>query len=680
MKPSDLSDAEQSVWTASPAGTWVDLRAGDQRDRLSEAGRWGPERTVRASVIGALLLGAAGKEPGCVPGVRLRGVRVAGRLDLMGATVSSSLVCEHCWFDMAPRFVEATAKTIRLVNCSLPGLNGTRMRAEGILNLYQTRIRGVLLLDRAAIAGEICLRQTVIEGGTGEALTARGLVVSGDLDLTELTSEGPIRLGSARIDGSVLLADAHLNSPGGLALDVTNAVIGAELDGSRMIVEGETRLRHARITGRADLDAARLRNPGGVALGAGGLTAEGGVRCARLSASGEVRFIGARLGADLTLGDAELQNPAGVALNLDRAALQDINARGLAVDGGSVHLVGARVAGLVNLAGARLSAGEGAMALNADGSSIDRRLVLDKAHVTGEVSVSSSQLGSRMLFRGARIENPGRTALRLSPVDVGVDVLCNDATITGKTDLTGARIGRRLDFTGAQVSNPDGTAIDASALQAAEVSIRTEVPIQGIVDLGHARIGVLRDDPQKWPAEMRLGGTSYQALEPQLSARQRLEWLALDKNSHSTQPHEQLAALYSATGQAGSARRVLYAAERGQNATRTFPGRAWGLLQDVTVGYGYRPARAALWLLTLLAIGSATYATTPPAPLTSSGIPHFNPVIYTLDLLLPVVDLGQKHAFNPAGAEQWLSYLLTAGGWILVSTIAASVARTLTRK
>jgi len=158
--------------------------------------------------------------------------------------------------------------------------------------------------------------------------------------------------------------------------------------------------------------------------------------------------------------------------------------------------------------------------------------------------------------------------------------------------------------------------------------------MQGLVDLGHARIGVLRDDPQNWPDELRLGGSSYEALEPQLPARQRLRWLALDRGSRSPQPHEQLAALYTATGQPADARQVLYAAERLHRTTKTFPGRLWSFLQDITVGYGYRPARAMLWLLALLAIGSVIYAAAPPAPLNQSGAPHFNAVFYTLDLLL----------------------------------------------
>ena len=47
---------------------------------------------------------------------------------------------------------------------------------------------------------------------------------------------------------------------------------------------------------------------------------------------------------------------------------------------------------------------------------------------------------------------------------------------------------------------------------------------------------------------------------------------------------------------------------------------------------------------------------------------------------MPVVNLGQKYAYNPAGFEQWLSYLLIAAGWILATTIAASITRIITRR
>jgi hypothetical protein len=51
-------------------------------------------------------------------------------------------------------------------------------------------------------------------------------------------------------------------------------------------------------------------------------------------------------------------------------------------------------------------------------------------------------------------------------------------------------------------------------------------------------------------------------------------------------------------------------------------------------------------------------------------------VIYTLDLLLPIIDLGQERAFQPVG---WLAYVLILAGWLLATTIAAGLTRSLRR-
>lgn len=109
-----------------------------------------------------------------------------------------------------------------------------------------------------------------------------------------------------------------------------------------------------------------------------------------------------------------------------------------------------------------------------------------------------------------------------------------------------------------------------------------------------------------------------------------------------------------------------------------FPARVWGLLQDWAVGYGYRPSRAALWLLALLTVGTAVFWFNPPLRV-HNGI-HFNAFFYTLDVLVPVLKLGQEKAFTPNGAgTQWFTYLLTITGWGLATTVATGVTRTLTR-
>ena len=80
-----------------------------------------------------------------------------------------------------------------------------------------------------------------------------------------------------------------------------------------------------------------------------------------------------------------------------------------------------------------------------------------------------------------------------------------------------------------------------------------------------------------------------------------------------------------------------------------------------------------------LAAGSIVFSVAPPPVLAAGNAPHFNGIIYTLDLMLPVVNLGQRYAFNPGGPEQWLSYFLIAAGWTLATTVAAGLARVLRR-
>jgi hypothetical protein len=259
-------------------------------------------------------------------------------------------------------------------------------------------------------------------------------------------------------------------------------------------------------------------------------------------------------------------------------------------------------------------------------------------------------------------------------------VFCEGLTVTGGVRAPGATIGGELNFDGAKIRNGPGTALEALSLQANVLSLRLAEPPDGLVVLNHARARIILDDPATWPRQLSVYGLSYDSLEPRLPAPRRLEWLARDPDGHQPLPYEQLAAHYTAIGRPGSARQVMYARERILRRTKGPLARAWSLLQDLTIGYGYQPWRALAWLALLLVAGSVTFAVHPPPPLQAGDTPRFNPVIYTLDLLLPVVDLGQKHAFNPGGAEQWLSYALIAAGWLLVTTVAAGAARVLSRR
>jgi hypothetical protein len=86
------------------------------------------------------------------------------------------------------------------------------------------------------------------------------------------------------------------------------------------------------------------------------------------------------------------------------------------------------------------------------------------------------------------------------------------------------------------------------------------------------------------------------------------------------------------------------------------------------------------WLLALLLLGTVVYGLHHPSPVEPGKAPDFHAAVYTLDLLLPIIDFGQDKAFTPQGAYQWLSYLLIAAGWLLATTVVAGITRAVSRQ
>jgi len=218
-------------------------------------------------------------------------------------------------------------------------------------------------------------------------------------------------------------------------------------------------------------------------------------------------------------------------------------------------------------------------------------------------------------------------------------------------------------------------AVWAEQLQARELMLQTAQPADGTIDLRDARIGVLHDDPATWPAAVRLEGLAYDSLDPPLTGSQRLGWLTRDRGGYVPGAYEQLDSMYQRLGDGEQARVIRLAKQRRRRQTLPPATRAWGYLQDWTVGYGYRPGRAAADLMLPWVAGSLAFSLHHPPPAVGADPRTFQPVIYALGLLLPVVDFQQEDTFTPQGAQSWLAFLLIAAGWILTTTVAAAIVR-----
>ncbi|WP_330334936.1 membrane-associated oxidoreductase [Streptomyces sp. NBC_00536] len=359
---------------------------------------------------------------------------------------------------------------------------------------------------------------------------------------------------------------------------------------------------------------------------------------------------------------------------------------------GPVRLAGARIAGGLFIRraviGTPATGGEDREDQEADQepqlqvnhADIGTDVIAMELTVHGQTKINGTTVGGQINLDDARLLAPGGTALHAETLTVGTDLRAMRMETHGRVNLTGSRIPGQLNLAYARLVNPGGVALRASSCVAGEVWLRSCPTIQGAVNLRRSQFDMLHVTPATLPEQIRFDGLTYRTLVPHLPAEERLPALEREAAGYLPYAYEQLAAAYRSAGDEGAARSVQLAKLRRHRRTLPRHARVWGLLQDVTVGYGFRPLRAAGWLMALLCTGAVAYGLRPPAPLKPGEAPEFNPVFYTLDLMLPIIGFGQEEAFGPRGWYQWLSYLLIVTGWVLATTTAAGVSRSLSRQ
>jgi len=559
MKLSTLEEPERRVWQAAATGELVPFQVGDREHDPPEKGaEWGAERTVRAEVITALLIGDGEAASVAVRGVRLRGARITGELKLEAATLRCRLALVDCYFDSAITLDEATAVSVRLSGSHVPTVH------------------------------------------------ARQLVTRGDLRLDKGFS----------VSGGVDLAGAH-------------------------------------IGGVFDCTKGKFFNAIGPALTAYRLTVDQDMVCSEgFEATGEVGLSGAHIGGKFDCRGGKFSNrkPDG---NPDSPAL---TAYRLSVD-------------------AYMFCGEGFEA-------------------TGEVRLSGAHIGGRFDCTKGKFSNaigPALTAYRLT---VDQDMFCRQGfEATGEVRLSGAHIGGMFDCTKGKFFNAKGPALNLLRATVSDQLRMDSAVLEGILDLTGAKTSIYYDDRASWPQKLRLDGFVYDAItdnspedasakKPDL-VKERLEWLRRNESGYSPQIYDQLAAVYRRAGHDDAARRVLIAKQRRRFAQRNPAWRVGGYVLDGLVGYGYRTWLAAFWLAGFLIFGTWLFGSVYRGDLTPASKtnvpPPFQPFLYTLDLLLPVVSLHVRDAWIAHGAAQWWSVAFIIVGWILATAVVLSLTGLLKR-
>ncbi|MEV6977157.1 hypothetical protein [Kitasatospora sp. NPDC093806] len=652
----------------------------------------------------------------------VRGLRVTGSLDLAQARVEHPVALIDCVFEEIV-LTEASFPQLSLVDCRV----GTAEPWNGELkachlsitggDLHLDRFQGVIDLGGAHIRDDLHLEGARLSAKAGETHS--------------------LRAANLRIGGNLCIGNSQ---------DVAHErPAPGDRDGGRFEAAGTILLEDARIDGSAYFNGAaigRAEAEPQYAVSGDGMVVGGSFYGSGLETHGQLRLVGATIGGACEFHGTRVHRsdanarPGEGAVMLDRA---DIGGSLFCDNGflcaGTFRAVGLKVSASAVFNGATVTAGgksDGA-ALQLDRAVIGRLLLREGTAPDDEVA--------------ARVREFRRTPAADGAADQELRFWAE-----GAVTLTGAQVGQdvHLDVTGIAGTTADLGGTPGGATVIADLArLQTTVlrlsggtgrraPEGALIDLTQAKLVVLWDENEVWQKAAGtagglhyvLKGLRYEAIHTSgVPFGLRQEWLAESaryvrsatrpgrerasyvRGAPAPQPYDQLAAAYTAAGHDRDAQNILLrknqeiehhrrsiardAPNRRTKLQRMAAGflpRLWNVIQNVFIGYGYRPGKALLWLLGLWLAAVAVFCVYPPDPYLRQAVvteettelPGMNWVehcTYPADLLIPLVGFGEKERWHPSTDEtNFLASFLVVSGWFLGATVLVSVTRVVRRQ
>ncbi|WP_395645564.1 hypothetical protein [Terricaulis sp.] len=626
---------------------------GEVADFTPMAGPDGAKPVIRAGFLRKLLLQLDADWPVRTPGVRLKGVRIEGVLDLTDCSGAGG----------------AGLPALALVECDIPEPVDVSHARLARLSFKGSRMTHLAAVE-TDIGGELDLCATAPLGAPGqESFTAK--------------------LRGARIDGDVLARGAKFAR----AIDSTDDALmlqGAEIAGNVLLDEGFEAfgcvwLMSARIAGGLTCLNGQFLNRSDDASGQA-INADnadiGSVLLRKAKFEGEVRFASARIARDLDLSDGALfRNEFGAALMLANIDIGGQIFGDTAKVHGQLCLQSARVGRNIDLRGAEVAHRTNARgdafgrAVDAPSVCVGGAALFQGANIKGEIFLADARIEGYLAFGGGRFINGGGWAIRAPNARVGGNLTLKieeggfaphgqKTVIEGGAKFDRAQIDGAVTWLNLELRGPGPDGAKGATLSLADAAIRGPLQARGltaqqqsVIDLSGATCSGLDDDLKTgWGVEhaaLDLDGFAYGRLESADGAGPRLNWLKRMKR-FSPQPYAMLAQVYQRAGKRGDARRVLLR----QHDLRTLHASggpitwllssAFGLI----AGYGFAPIRALRALVLFIAIGiagvlamNAQGALVTPSGQQCNGA--IEPALYAVDVALPVIDLGQEGRCAP---------------------------------
>ncbi|WP_157621420.1 hypothetical protein [Saccharothrix sp. NRRL B-16348] len=604
-------------------------------------------RPIRGNYLSSILLkgseeGEDGEdgEDGVPRLLELSNAPISGVLDLEAGTVTYPVEFINCDFDVRPNLEQARIDALYLTDCRFPGLRCAQLTTRTSVEVKRGASSGRVDFIGAHIGGQLRFTGISLVNHEDEALCVDGAVIGQDMACAKgFVADGAVRMVGVRVGGQLSFEGGAFNNPGRRAIEAASLCVGEDLlmhDGCK--VDGEVDFTGCAIGGRAVFTGGIFINRGRTALDLARARISQNVEfCNGFVAYGRIVLSGAVLLGSIRCKGGHFENPNATAIAATGVVVErDAEFEGLVAEG-AVDLTGAHIKGNVNFSNAQLT--NALDALQCDRMKVDQDAIFDRCNAQGRIRMYSARIAGQLSFVNTSIGD------------------VEDALTLKGTVVAGPL---RMKFGG--------------------------TPVGGI-DLYQVKVAHLDDRESKWPARVRLDEFVYGAIaDKKPDVKERVKWLKRNPEPR-PQIYMQLASVYESLGQYGSAKKVLIAGEEARSHysdSDNLLRRALTKILGVTVGYGYRPLRVLVWMAALVLLGWILFGILGigrfvPIQSLGPGV-KFQPLVYTLDLVLPVVNLKQRDFWIPQGAALIISTALTVLGWVLAICLVTGLGKAFKRE
>jgi len=407
-----------------------------------------------------------------------------------------------------------------------------------------------------------------------------------------------------------------------------------------------------------------------------------------------VRMVGATIGKMFVCSSATFINAGGEALSADGLRVGSsilFDRRFTAI--GEVRLLGAIVHGDFSCRGAHLLNARND-ALSADGIRVHGSINLNRGFRSiGKVRLIGAEVKRDLSCRDAWMRNVNGDSLAADRISVRGSVYFDGTFATnGLVELGASRVGGDLQFRYCRFQGDGATGVVAENAQVDGKFYWKSIQLSDatVLNLSYASVGQLGDDEQSWPKQGKaiFNGFLYRTIvEGPTDARRRLQWLKRQQTKpFYTQPYDQLVEALRRSGHEADAVLVAIGREdaRLKYGELGFLSRIQQAFLKYFGDYGYKPHHRALqWAILFVVIGGIVFHLGYENDLFSptrervymdpsyrvEGIlpddyPRFNAVIFSVDALVPFLELHQEEYWLPNAnrtCNAW-GYVLPCGG------------------